>query len=640
MPAIIPANLILLMMLTQLAGFVVALAKNREANSTVGWVACCITFLGLGLSGLIFLSASPSTLPYLAGIEWFTFGGKPFLLGVFLDQLGVLMLLLVNFIGLLVQVFSLSYMHKEPDRYRYYAFLSLFIFAMLGLVTSRSLFVIYFFWELVGLSSYLLVGFWHTKPEAVAAAKKAFVVNRIGDAMLMVGIFYVYRSLGTTDFSEINQCWQGCVSPTWVGVLLFGGAVAKSAQFPLHVWLPDAMEGPTPVSALIHAATMVAAGIFLLARVFPLLSPGALSIIAIIGAFTALLGGLYALAQFDLKKVLAYSTISQLGLMVMGMGVGAPAASVFHLFTHAFFKAGLFLSAGAIIHALHRINHAFDAQDMRLMGGLRSQLPVTFWCYTLCAAALAGLPLFSGFLSKDALLAGAWYWASAQANPLAYLIPLAGFASAGLTAFYMARQWVLIFTGDFRNPIAEASQVQETSIYIKIPLLLLAIGSLGFAFSWNPLSAEHSWFFQLIPNTTPELHWISVVATLLAVGGIYVSYQWFSQDPFRLLNWTVNIDALYTRYVISPLLRFSKLLYWADQQLVDGLVNAVATLQVSLANLSAWTDAHVVDGLVNGTAKLAGRVGKLTRSVQSGKIQLYVAVAVIGVLWLIMMYVK
>lgn len=637
MPAVIPANLILLMMLTQLAGFVVAIAKGREANSNVGWVAGCITFLGLALSAVIFLTATPSNFPYTAGIEWFNFGGEPFLLGIYLDELGVLMLLLVNFIGLLVQGYSLAYLQKEPDLFRYFGFLSLFIFSMLGLVTARSLLIFYVFWELVGLSSYLLIGFWHTKPEAAKAAKKAFVVNRIGDAALMLGIFWVYHELGTTDFIAFaNGSISNFQFPTWAGLLLFGGCVAKSAQFPLHIWLPDAMEGPTPVSALIHAATMVAAGIFLLARVFPLLSPEAHTIIAIIGAVTAILGGLNAVSQFDIKKVLAYSTISQLGLMVMGMGVGAREAALFHLFTHAFFKAGLFLGAGAIIHALHRIHRPFDAQDMRLMGGLRQQLPVTFWCYLLCAASLAGLPFFSGFLSKDAILAEAWQWAGSQENVLAYLIPLSGFATACLTAFYMTRQVWLVFFDEFRNPIAEVEQVQETSVYLKIPIVLLAAGSIVFAFSWNPFSAEHSWFFTLMPGHLVENHWVGLLTTLLVGVGIYYGHKLFSEDAFLQLKWGFDADKIANR-VVEKTLQTAQISSIVDHKLIDGLVNAVAQLQIGIAALAAWLDHQFIDGIVNGAARWAASIGKLTRSIQTGKVQLYIVVAMLGLLILIVL---
>lgn len=630
MPTIVPTHLILLMLFIQMAGFVGSLAKGKEANSSIGWVNACLTGLGLAMSVVIALSAK--SLPYQAVVQWFSLGGKSFMFGVLLDEAAILMLVVVHFVALLVQVYSLAYMHREREKYRYFAFLNLFIFAMLGIVVANNLLILYVFWELVGLASYLLIGFWHQKPEAIRAAKKAFLVNRIGDAAFLLGIFLYYRHFNTFDLSILPSIDHSYL-PTSIGLLLFCGCIAKSAQFPLHVWLPDAMEGPTPVSALIHAATMVAAGIYLLARIFPLLTPDASMVITGVGLITTLLGGIHALSQTDIKKVLAYSTISQLGLMVVAMGTGGREAALFHLLTHAFFKAGLFLGAGSVIFSLHRLHGDFDDQDMRLMGGIRQRMPVTFVCYTIGTAALAGLPLFSGFLSKDTILATTFQWAGNQANPLAFVVPIGALISAGLTALYMTRQWWLVFMGEWRNPVADLENVQEAPMLIKLPIEVLAVLSLGFAFSANPLNASGVWFFQ---HHLPENHWIGMVSALVAFGGVYAGYRLFANEPFRIIDWTVDLDGFYQRYLVIPTLRFASQIQFFDQALLDRLVNKVADLQILIAKMIDWTDQKVVDGVANGTARLAGKIGQATRRVQSGRVQWYIVAAMVGLLGLVL----
>lgn len=634
MPAVVPANLILLMLFIQLAGFVGALFKGRNANANVGWVSTCLTGVGLGLSIVIILVASE--LPYQAAVEWFWLSGRPVMFGVLLDKTAVVMLIVVHFVALLVEAYSLAYMHREREKYRYFAFLKLFVFSMLGIVVADNLLILYIFWELVGLSSYLLIGYWNQKMQAVRAAKKAFLLNRIGDAGFLLGIFLYYQHFDTFDLSVLQQVAL-LESPelSAIGLLLFCGCLAKSAQFPLHGWLPDAMEGPTPVSALIHAATMVAAGIYLLGRIFPLLTPTASLVIALVGLTTALLGGLYALAQTDIKKVLAYSTVSQLGLMVLGMGVGAKDAALFHLLTHAFFKAGLFLGAGSVIFSLHRLHGNFDDQDLRLMGGLRRSMPVTFVCYTLCTAALVGLPLSSGFLSKDALLGGVYDWATRQDSPWAYGLFGGALLAVGTTALYMCRQWWLIFMGDWRNPIAELEQVQESPLLIKLPIEVLAVLSVGFAFASNPLSPSSAWF--LSDTIQVEHHWIGLVSTIVALAGLYTGYRLVAATPFRQLDFTIDFDKIYQGLMVRPAMSLASVLSWIDRHLLDGIVNAMASVQILLAALAAWTDRWVVDGAANALAQGAGVVGKLTRRLQSGYVQWYVAVAVAGLLGLAML---
>lgn len=441
-------------------------------------------------------------------------------MGIVIDNLTAIMLAMVTLISFLVHLYSTGYMSGDPRYGRFFAFLGIFTFSMLGIVLADNLFAIYIFWELVGLSSYLLIGFYFEKDSAADAQKKAFLANRVGDIGMWLGILILYSQFHTFSYQEIfanlaagkfglSQAWL-----TAAGILLFMGCVGKSAQFPLHVWLPDAMEGPTPVSALIHAATMVAAGVYFVARIFVLLTADALHVIAFIGAFTAFMAATIAITQHDIKRVLAYSTVSQLGYMVLGLGVGAYSAALFHLVTHAFFKACLFLGSGAIIHAMHH------EQDMRWMGGLRKPMPWTFATFTLATLALAGLPLTSGFMSKDAILAGAIGFANAEGGGIYYIIPFLGFFSAMLTAFYMGRQIWLVFFGESRTHLKpaddhhhghdahaahghdlhheEAHGVHEVPWNMRAPLVVLAALSVFAVYSPDPLDGAKGWFMSMV----------------------------------------------------------------------------------------------------------------------------------------------
>lgn len=605
-----PELLLWIILLLPFAGFLLLILSGKKANTAAGGLG-----LGLSVSGL--------ALSYLLADQDVTAVAYPWLtaklsFGFRVDELTLRMLRLVLFIASLVQLFSIEYMREDAARFRYFGFLQLFVGSMLGIVLAHNLLVLYVFWELVGLSSYLLIGFWFTKKEAIDASKKAFLVNRIGDVGLALGVFGMYHRFGTLDFSTFAGIAEGS-DPylTAIGLLLFCGTVAKSAQFPLHVWLPDAMEGPTPVSALIHAATMVAAGVYLLARIFPILTPEALVVIASIGTITMVMGAVYALLQTDIKKTLAYSTISQLGLMVLALGVGAPQAALFHLFTHAFFKAGLFLSSGSVIHSLHHAGHGFDAQDVRLMGGLRKQLPVTFLAYTVCAAALAGLPLTAGFLSKDEILHEAF---THTAHSWRLIFPILALISAGLTAFYMAKQWRIVFFGNWRNPILSLDEVHESSWLQKGPLVLLALLSLPFAFSLNPLG-EH--FAPLV----------ALGSTAVAVGGIALAWIRYRSVPdAESLRDTplTTLDTAYQRFFVQPILKLAQFCTWLDRVVVDGIVDGIAKLQVILAHLMGWFDRNVIDGFVTALAWLSRTLGDTTRQVQSGKIQSYIVAMVMG----------
>ena len=606
---------------------------------TSRWLSApvAIALTGVGLAISIWLALRLPAQPIVLQGNWALLSSVRFPVSLRLDALAALMLILVHFIALLVQIYSVSYLHDEPKLPRYFAYLQLFIGAMLGIVLAGNLLVMYMAWELVGLASYLLIGFYAERVSASRAAKKAFLMNRVGDIGFLIGIFWTHYVFDTLDFSTLAATSAGGLLPTGLGLCLFMGCVGKSAQFPLLTWLPDAMEGPTPVSALLHAATMVAAGIFLLARIHPLLSPAALVVVALVGTITAIWGGYSALFQTDIKKVLAFSTVSQLGLMVAAMGTGNVGGALFHLLTHAFFKAGLFLSAGAVIHAVH-------TQDMRLMGGLRNRLPLTFVAYTLCAAALAGVPLLSGFLSKELILGGAFSWASAQTNPLAYSIPGLLLLSSALTALYMTRQWRLVFFGSDRNATASLTEAREPDGFMRFPVLLLAVLSIGFWFSLNPLSAHGSWFFEILPiNEESAPNWLAPVSV-----GLVLSAGWLG---FRMTEPRANsifvqlsleygfLDVLYQYLIINPTVKLAYLLNRTDQRVVDGLVNGVGITTVVLAQLTRVFDRLGIDGIVNGMAWLAGRLGQLTRSIQNGRAQSYITAAVVGlllVLWWIL----
>jgi len=602
-----PAFLFWLLLLLPLAGFLLLGFSGKKANPVAGPLAGLLTAAGLGVSALLVTSHSGNP-PLTFSFEWFWFGETSFRFGFLLDTLTATMLLLVHGVALLVQVYSLGYLRDEPAKARYFAFLQLFVGAMLLLVVTDNLLVLYGGWELVGLASYLLIGFWYQRPEAAGAAKKAFLMNRIGDVCLLLGVFGAFRETGNFQFSMLNAQFS-----TGTSLLLFGGVVGKSAQFPLHTWLPDAMEGPTPVSGLLHAATMVAAGVFLLGRIVPFMAPEALLVVGVIGAISTVLGAAYALSQTDIKRVLAYSTISQLGLMVLGMGVGAREAALFHLLTHAFFKAGLFLAAGSVIHALHH------EQDMRRMGGLRKTLPLTFTAYAVCAAALAGVPLTSGFLSKDALIAESFRWAGAQANGLAYVLPGAALASSALTAAYLTRQVALVFFGEFRGNAETLVQAHEPPVSMRLPVLVLAALSLGWVAWLNPFGSGE------VPL------WVELGAGLALLGGAAGAWLNRNKSPQPV----PTLDVFYEKRFVNPTLRLSAAAAWLDRRVVDRAVDGLGVLGVVLAHVVAWLDRYLVDGLVNGAAWGAGRFGRLTRSVQAGRAQGYVVVAVLGLLLLV-----
>ncbi|MBZ0178137.1 MAG: NADH-quinone oxidoreductase subunit L [Melioribacteraceae bacterium] len=622
-------------------------------------------------------------------LNWIDFGKVPVLgsvtieLGVKLDNVAVIMLFTVNLISMLVHYYSVAYM-KDDIRYNlYFAYLGIFTFSMLGIVITHNLLMMYIFWELVGLSSYLLIGFWFEKDSAADAGKKAFLVNRVGDIGMFIGILILYTNYHTFTFDEIFAQIQNGVIPfgssgwlTAAGILVFMGAVGKSAQFPLHVWLPDAMEGPTPVSALIHAATMVAAGVYLVARIFAMLTADAMVFIAVVGAITSFVAATIAITQNDIKKVLAYSTVSQLGYMVMSLGVGAYAFAFFHLVTHAFFKACLFLGSGSVIQAMHH------EQDIREMGGLRKKLPITYVTFLISTLAISGIPLTSGFLSKDGILAGTLAFGDLTGH---WLIPAIGFTVALLTAFYMFRLVILTFHGKPRNK-EKYDHAHESPKLMTVPLIVLSTLSIFIFYTPNPLSPDAGWFLdewistpqtvvpqssafefmndgttgtsneiihsQIYEDAMHHAHYPAMFLSLALAGlGIFLAfvfYQWkkISADKFAesikpIYQFSLNkwyVDEIYHYTVISGTLAFSKILHWFDAYIVDGIVNGSAALTRLISRISGLIDTYIVDGLVNFTALFSGFMGLSLRRLQTGKVQTYIVFVIFSVFVLLWVF--
>src|ERR1017187_3251476 len=453
--------LILFLPLLSVAVITLFTLRSKTVSSLISIGAVVAGFV----MTLLFINANGFQFSGETSTNWLSIGGLQIDFGLKLDALSMMMLLVVTGVGGAIHIYSFGYMHEDRSMARFFAFMSLFTFSMLGVVLANNFLMMFIFWELVGVSSYLLIGFWFEKPSAGDAAKKAFITNRLGDFGFLDGILMVWGLLGSLSFSTLqttlaaNPALLGA-SATLAGLLIFCGAMGKSAQFPLHVWLPDAMEGPTPVSALIHAATMVAAGVYMLCRTLFLFNLEALQVIAYIGGFTALLAALIAVQQNDIKRILAYSTLSQLGYMVMAVGLSGPTPAMFHLTTHAFFKALLFLGAGSVIHGLH------EEQDIWKMGGLKKKMPVTFWTFIIGTLALSGVPPFSGFYSKDSILAQALH----QNN---YLLFGVGVSVAALTTFYMFRLFFVAFLGNARTE--KAKHAHESPKVMTLPLIVLAV---------------------------------------------------------------------------------------------------------------------------------------------------------------------
>ncbi|NBW36734.1 MAG: NADH-quinone oxidoreductase subunit L [Cytophagia bacterium] len=561
--------------------------------------------------------------PVMWEYNWFVLGDLTITAGLYINNVTLVMVFIVSFISLMVHLFSSGYMAGDKFEKSYYTMLGFFTFCMLGLVLANNLLLLFIFWELVGFSSYTLIGHWREKPLAVKAAGKAFVINRIADLGFIAAILILYTQTNSFGFTEIAQLsdefWRNTAA-----ICLLIAVMGKSAQVPFFNWLPSAMEGPTPVSALIHAATMVVAGIFLLIRMFPLFSPQVLDIIVIIGSTTALLGSLAALHQYDIKKILAYSTISQLGLMLAAVGTGAYGVALLHLFTHAFFKAGLFLGAGAIIHVLHQAQHSahvhFDVQDIRNLGGLKKMMPVTLICFTVCSAALSGFPLLSGFQSKDAILVGLFNWSGSSWKLMfSWTVVL----SSALTVIYSVRMlWYIFFA-----PAQKVSllKVSEAPGVLRFPIVILSICSLWFVVAIHPLE-YNGWLLNSIQPAQHDLliTWLSLI---LIPGLSLLALLWYRKreitSVYPVLKNGYYLDRIYETAGKNTALTLAYTAQKNDQW-IDQIIHVLAYAQITFAHLLAWFDMWIIDGCVNGVAWMVRQTGALARSFSGGKIQTYI----------------
>jgi NADH-quinone oxidoreductase subunit L len=590
-----------------------------------------------------------------------------------LDSLSLVMALVVAGVGFLIHLYSIGYMSHDSSYWRYFTYLNIFMFFMLNLVMAANFLLMFIGWEGVGLSSYLLIGFWYERKSAADAGKKAFIVNRIGDAGFLLAMMLIFVHFGTLDFYGVMQAVAeryhtpelGLGLLATIGLLLFVGAAGKSAQIPLYVWLPDAMEGPTPVSALIHAATMVTAGVYMVARCGVLFehAPLALTVVAAVGAVTAFFSASIGLVQNDIKRVLAYSTVSQLGYMFLACGVGAFGAAIFHLMTHAFFKACLFMGSGSVIHAMAHAEHASgghrpytDMQDMRNMGGLLAYMPRTAWTFMIATAAITGVPLTAGFFSKDEILWKAWSGPHGQG-----LLWLIGVVAAGMTAFYMGRQVFMTFFGNFRGGDAMEKHLHESPGVMTWPLVVLAAGSILAGYVGLP-----HWFFgagnwiehylepAILAGTRAEIveaHYsmvTEVLFTLIAVSvaalGLFIAY-WFyvkkPESPVRLAQqWSGAHRVLYNKYYVDELYNATAVqgtlntcegLNWVDANVVDGVVNRTAGGTRLSAFVSDLFDMNFVDGAVNLIGALLGFFSKGFRRIQTGLVQNYAMLMLVGI---------
>jgi NADH-quinone oxidoreductase subunit L len=634
-----------------LAGFAFTALVGRRLGKGAHWVAVGVIFLAWLIAMIAVVNVLTGTAPAIEGTdshgyivgpwEWIPAAGFHVDIGLYVDELSACLLIVVTTIGLLVHIYSVGYMAHDPGYWRFFAYLNLFMFSMLLLVLADSWLVVFVAWELVGLSSYLLIGFWYRKRSAALAAKKAFIVNRVGDLGFALGIMAIFLNTGTL---EIRHSLEILLSPTLaafpipvpvVALLVFAGAMGKSAQFPLHVWLPDAMEGPTPVSALIHAATMVNAGVYLVARANPLFAaaPSAMVVVAAIGIFTAILAASIAMTQTDIKRVLAYSTLSQLGYMFAALGVGAFTAAIFHLMTHGFFKGLLFLGSGSVIHAVH------EEQDMRRMGGLAGKIPITYVTMLIGSFAIAGIPPLAGFFSKDEILGEAfklgfpWIWAI-------------GLFVALLTAFYMFRLMGLTFWGAFRGPKELWDRIHESPSVMTVPLILLAIPSavIGLALGL-PFGASiiHGWLepvfreaVELLGHAEAEYQLFGIDGALIgasvavAAVGVALAWRYFGADidGVHLPARPEAVREISARPGLSFLYRASLNKWWFDE-LYHLLFIVIGG---RIAQAFWWFDREVVDGTVNGIGSTTVVAGRNIRRVQTGRVQNYALGIALGLI--------
>ncbi len=727
--------LISIILLAPLAAFAIfalfGLAKRSFPRQDILSTAAMLVALGCSL--YLLTEVVPKPDPYT--VEWISLGSVTFSMGFYLDSVTVIMLIVVTLVSSLVHIFSIGYMHGDPRYPRFFAFLSLFSFSMLFLVVSDNLLGIYIGWELVGLCSYLLIGFWFEKDSAANACKKAFLTTRVGDVGMFIGMMMLFKKFETLSLHGTNGIFTLIADPAkftgdtsdivWLsgaGVLIFCGAVGKSAQVPLHTWLPDAMEGPTPVSALIHAATMVAAGVYLTARMFPILTPSSSLVIAYVGGITAIVAATIAIVRFDIKRVLAYSTVSQLGFMMLALGAGSYVAGLFHLTTHAFFKALLFLGSGSVIHAFHAMHAHHDEehaegnqhehddhglvhehgseippdQDMRNMGGLRRKMPWTFGTMLIATLSISGVPfIFSGFWSKDKILAGVLGRAMEWNSVHHYILFAVALVAAGITAFYMFRLIFMTFFGEPRNQEMH-NMAHESPWVMTVPLVILAIlsfpvvntiwfnkdyikppdqhhvqapqhadispnnktGKVDFGFSIFGISEAHAAEDESenaddAHHGHGPAHTIAMVLSIIVAGlGILLSWLFYHKRrfsaesvattfrPVYTLFWNkYYFDEFYNGVLVALTVWKSRLFAKFDLSIIDGIVNGVATVtRAVFAAFIGFFDNRVIDGIVNRVAKVIWSVGGRIRRIQTGAIQTYLFVVLGGIVLIILIF--
>lgn len=619
------------------------LLLGRLPRPLISFIGCITVGLSLVLSALLFFElkgmAPEARLIEQTLFSWIPAGSLHVNIGYLLDPLSAVMILVVSGVGFLIHVYSVGYMHRDPGYGRYFSYLNLFTFAMLTLVLADNFVFMFVGWEGVGLCSYLLIGFWFERKSASDAGKKAFIVNRIGDFGFLIGMFIIFWQVGSLEFRTVMESAPmvfvaGGALITTACILLFVGAIGKSAQIPLYVWLPDAMEGPTPVSALIHAATMVTAGVYMIARtnVLYMMAPDALLVVAIVGAVTAIYAATIGLAQNDIKRVLAYSTVSQLGYMFLACGVAAFSAGIFHLMTHAYFKALLFLCSGAVIHAMS------NEQDMRKMGGLRKYLPVTYWTFLLATLAISGIPGFSGFFSKDEIL---WKSFSSQfGHPIFWVI---GFITAGLTAFYMFRVVYLTFHGKERMDEHTKAHLHEAPKSMTVPLVVLAVlavigGWVGIPHVLGFTNHFERWMEPVMSQGAhvAESHALAaagghagteialmVASVALVLIAIFLARMFYNKRPELATNFREKLSGIH-RVLLNK--------YYVDE-----IYGAILIRPVVYLSLFLWkiVDVVLIDGLINGLATAYSDVSQYCRGVQTGRVRSYATLFVVGVVVLV-----
>jgi NADH-quinone oxidoreductase subunit L len=625
--------------LLPLLSFIITILFGRHhIKDKAHFIAVPAVFISFLLSVSAFMDVMNGEVININVYSWIVSGSFNVTVGFLIDQLSAIMLLVVTSISTLIFVYSIGYMHGDGGYYRFFAYLSLFVFSMLILVMANNYLLMYFGWEAVGLCSYFLIGFWFHKRSAADAGKKAFIVNRFGDFGFGLGVILIFITFGSLEYLEVFNQASGIAGQTinilgtdvslitLICLLLFCGAVGKSAQLPLHVWLPDAMEGPTPVSALIHAATMVTAGVFMVARSNPLfnLSETAMMTVAVVGGVTAVFAATIALVQNDIKKVIAYSTVSQLGYMFLALGVGAFSAGIFHLYTHAYFKALLFLASGSVIHALH------DEQNMQKMGGLKKYMPVTYWVFILATLSITGIPGFAGFFSKDEIL-----WRAYLGGDLGRFLWFLGTAAALLTAFYSWRLIFLTFHGKFRGTEEQEQHLHESPRVITVPLIFLAVGAV--AAGWvgiPPIFMEHGDKIGefLAPvlghpkghGTHAQEAFVMSASIAVAIVGLIIAFIMYIkktdlpeklgsafQPVYKLLFNKYWIDELYSKTLVQPVIK-------ASEKIILGIV-----------------DTRIIEGIVNGVPNLIGAFSRKFRGIQTGLLSNYALVMAVGTLFIV-----